>query len=353
MRVLIAPFLLLAACTPVAEPAPSPQAPATPVPTEAASTPVPSVAPTPLVQPVAQLQDPPVTVTTDAFPVLMTFALTKVAAAPGDIELASRGVQYYLEGLDRYRDNGDFLPVRGAFGTAVAEALVASRTPGVKRKFVLESLRIESVYRKPWGTLALVDARVTIADHAIDGSVSDQRETGLLRLGGDDRRLSVTDAWNDATGRWFNGHAAEDQAGLREAIAQPIGWHLRTESWLPGMPPETFWDGSGATPFQKARHAYLATFNRAATLSRTFADVTATIERFDTFPEMTSGMATVRVAATLITTGPGRPQREPVTRRVKVFFGNWAPEVVDEEVSPGVWRSGGDLALFEIDVNRA
>jgi hypothetical protein len=324
------------------------------VPTDtAASAPVPSVAPTPVVPPAPRLDDPHVTVTTDDFPVLTTFALTKAAIAPGDTELASRGVQYYLEGLDRYRDNGDFLPVGGAFGKAVAEALVASRTPGVKRKFVLESLRIESVYRKPWGTLALTDVRVTIADHAIDGSVPDQRETGLLRLGGDDRRLNVTDSWNEATGRWFNGHVAEDPSGLREAITQPIGWHLQTESWVAGMPPETFWDGAGATPFQKARHAYLATFNRAATLSRTFADVTATIERFDTFAEMTSGMATVRVSATLVTTGPGRPQRESVTRRVKVFFGNWAPEVVDEEVSPGVWRSGGDLALFEIDVNRA
>jgi hypothetical protein len=27
--------------------------------------------------------------------------------------------------------------------------------------------------------------------------------------------------------------------------------------------------------------------------------------------------------------------------------------VVDEEVTPGVWRSGGDLALIDIDVNRA
>src|SRR5947208_1965226 len=103
-----------------------------------------------------------------------------------------------------------------------------SPTPGVKRTFVLESLRVESVYRKPWGTLALADARVTIADHAVDGSSPDQRETGLLRLGGDDRRLSVSDSWDDAAGRWFNGRIAEDPAGLRQAIAQPIGWYLRT-----------------------------------------------------------------------------------------------------------------------------
>ena len=291
--------------------------------------------------------------TSDPFPVLATFALAKSAVSAGDTELASRGVQYYLEGLDRYRDNGDFLPVTGAFGTAVAKALVESRTPGVKRTFVLESLRIESLYRKPWGTLAMADVRVTIADHAVDGSAPDQREAGLLRLSGD-RRLNVIDSWDTSTGRWFNGHVPENPAGLREAVVQPIGWHLRTESWVAGLPAETYWDGAGATPFQKARAAYLATLDRAATRTRTFDTVTATIERFDTFAEMAGGMATVRVAATLVTTdASGRTQRQGIARRVKVFFGNWSPEVVDEEITPGVWRSGGDLALIDIDVNRA
>ncbi len=352
MRTLIALVLMLSACAPVARPLPSPQ-PTSPTPAlTAAATATPS--PTPATPPVARLDDPIVTVTAEPFPVVATFVLTRAAVAPGDTDLARRGVQYYLAGLDRYRDNGDFLPVGGAFGKAVAAALVASRTPGVKRTFVLESLRVESVYRKPWGTLALADARVTIADHAVDGSSPDQRETGLLRLGGDDRRLNVSDSWDDAAGRWFNGRIAEDPAGLRQAIAQPIGWYLRTESWLVGLPPETYFDGAGATPFQKARAAYFASFDRAVTKARTFADVTATIERFDTFAEMAGGMATVRVAAALVTTdAAGRTQRQAVARRVKVFFGNWSPEVVDEEVTPGVWRSGGDLALVDLDVNRA
>jgi hypothetical protein len=356
VRTLIAWAVLLAACAPVVQPAPSgsPSAsiasPAMPRDEPFAS---PTVAPTPVTPPAARLDEPIVAVTADPFPIVKTLALTKAAISPGDAELASRGVQNYLVGLDRYRDNGDFLPVRGAFGKAVAEALVASRTPGVKRTFVLESLRIENLYRKPWGTLALADVRVTIADHAVDGSAPDQREAGLLRLGGDDRRLSVADGWDESKGAWFNGHIAEDLAGLREAIVQPIGFHLRTESWLAGMQAETYWDGAGATPFQKSRRAYLATLDRAGTTSRTFADVIATIERFDTFSEMAGGIATVRVEATLVTFGPGRPQRQPVTRRVKVFFGNWMPEVVDEEITPGVWRSGGDLALIDIDVNRA
>ena len=143
-------------------------------------------------------------------------------------------------------------------------------------------------------------------------------------------------------------------AGLRSAIAQAVAQHLHMESWIPSSPGVTYFDGSGATPFQKARAAYFATFDRAAIRSRTFADVTGVIERYDSFAEIHDGMATVRLGATLVTTDTaGRTQREPVLRRVKVFFGNWSPEVVDEEVTPGIWRSGGDLALVDLDVNRA
>lgn len=362
MRLLIAAVLLFTACAPIAQPAPSQQPPtAIPTVTAVPATPrsgpaaTPSLAPTPtdVTPPAAGLDTAVVRMASDPFPVVTTFALSKSAVAPGDEELASAGVTWYLSGLDRYRDNSDFLPVSGAFGKAVAAALVASRTPGVKRTFVLKSLRIESVYRKPWGTLALVDVRVTIADHAVDGSAPDQIEAGLLRLGGD-RRLSVIDSWNASTGGWFNGRGPIGSEGMGSAIAEPVAAYLHMESWLASSTTMTYFDGGGATTFQKARAAYFATFDRTAITSRTFADVTGVIERYDTFAEIAHGMATVRLAATLVTTdAAGRTQRQPVTRRVKVFFGNWAPEVVDEEVTPGVWRSGGDLALIDIDVNRA
>lgn len=302
-----------------------------------------------------QLDAPVVTMAVTAFPIASTFALMPADTA-SDSEFAARwGIERYLEGLDRYRDHGDFLPVSGAFGEAVAAALVASRTPGVRRTFVLESLRIERVYRKPWGTQALADVRVTIVDRAVDRSAPDQRESGLLRLSGD-RRLQVIDAWNDSTGRWFNGRVPDDPAGLRESVAQAVGIYLRTESWLIGGPVETYFGGAGAgaTRFKAARAAYLATFDRTAIVSRTFDEVTGAIERHDTFAEMPGGIATVRVAAMVVTTdAAGRTQRQPIERRVKVFFGNWIPEVVDDEMTPGVWRSGGDLALAEIDVNWA
>jgi len=143
-------------------------------------------------------------------------------------------------------------------------------------------------------------------------------------------------------------------AALRSSVERSVASHLHAESWLTGMPLVTYFNGVDATPFQSARAAYLATFDRTATASRTFEDVMGTIERYDTFADIVSGMATVRLAATVVTTdAAGRTERQPTARRVKVFFGNWEPEVVDEEVKPGVWRSGGDLALIDIDVSRA
>jgi hypothetical protein len=351
VRVLIAAVLLLSACAPVAQPAAT-EAPASPVSEPTGSqTFAPTPSPTPVAQPGPALDNPVVTIASAPFPIAPTFTLTR-SAVPTDDVAARWGIERYLEGLDRYREHGDYLPARGAFGEAVAAALIESRTPGVKRTFVLESLRIDALYKKPWGTQALADVRVTNVDRAVDGSAPDQRETGLLRLAGD--KLQVVDGWDAVAGRWFNGRVPDDAAGLRESVAQAMGLYLRKESWTAGGPVETYADGFGMTPFKAARNAYVGAFDRARIASRTFEGVSGTIERHDTFAELPGGITTARLSATVVTTdAAGRTQRESVTRRVKVFFGNWMPEVVDEEVTPGVWRSGGDLALVEIDVNLA
>jgi len=352
MRVLIAAVVVLTACAPVVQPDPPP-APATPISERSADA---TTAPTssPAATSASQLSDPVVVLAATPFPIETTFALTRSAVAPSDEDAARWGVDEYLAALDRYRDKGERLPVSGAFGRAVAAALAGSRALGVQRKFILESLRIEALYRKPWGTRALADVRVTIVDRAVDRSAPDQRETGLLRMSGD-RRLQVLDSWDESTARWFNGRTADDPIGLRQSIAPALAWHLRRESWVIGGPVETNATNLGENhPFERARAAYLATFDRSVIRSRLFVDVTGAIERHDTFAEITGGLTTVRYAATVLTTDvAGRMQRQPVTGRVKIFMGNWIPEVVDEEVTLGVWRSGGDLALAEIDVNRA
>lgn len=360
MRIFVASLLVvLAACAPAAGTAPK-EPPSTPPQSTAMS--VPAFAEEPLATssaqpakpiPVAQ-QDPiAVSLAPAPFPVLPSMALHLAAVTTSDEESARVGVTRYLQGLDRYRETGQGLPVSGRFGAAVASGLASSATPGVTRTFELESLRIERLWKKPWGTPAFAEVRVTIVDKAVAGTAPDERETGSLRVVGD-RLLQVFDGWDASTGSWFNGRLSDDPAALREPIANAIGRHLQSESWVPGSAVQTYFTGPDATPYRTARVAYIQSLDRAAVRARTFADVRATVERLDAFAEIGGGIATVEIAATVVATdASGVVHRAPYARRVKVFFGNWMPEVADEEIATGVWRSGGELALEALDINRA
>jgi hypothetical protein len=296
------------------------------------------------------LENPPVTVSAEPFPIVTAFALT---AAPVD-EQVTHAVQFsierYLEQLNRFRDaapaekNLGMIPVGGRFREAVAAGMAASSTPGVKRMFVIGSFRVDRLLVKPWGTFAVAEVTATILDKAVDGTAPDQSETGRLRLVGD--RLWVADGWDDANARWFNGVGQVSRDSVRASVEEAVSHSLRAESWIPGMAPETFYGPGGETPYQKSRYEYLSSLDRTASVARTFADLEATIDRYETFGDINDGLAHVRVAGSVMTTdATGRTQREPFERRVVILFGNWMPEIVDEEISAGVWRSGGDLAL--------
>jgi hypothetical protein len=269
---------------------------------------------------------------------------------------ARTAVERYLVGLDAYRNRGfdaTQIGLTGRFRDAVAAALKDSATPGVKRTFAVKSLRVERQLVKPWGTRAITDVSVTIVDRAVDGSAPDQVETGLLRLLGD--RPWVVDGWDATAGRWWNGAAPVDAARIRSDIVDPIGFYLRLESWVPGSTSEGWREGDEATPFWTAHKAIIAGLDHAGVVSRLFEGVSATVERLDTFAEAESGIVTVRLAGTIVAVGAGGAvRRTPFERHVKVFvFGNWLPEVVDEQGADGGWLSGGQLALEKIDINRA
>jgi len=300
------------------------------------------------------LPDIAVSVSTEPFPIIASMPLRPSFAA-ADIALARGGVEGYLSWLNSYRDNGltGLERLSGRFREAVIAGLRDSATPGVRRQFALESLRVDRLLMKPWGKPALAEVTATIVDRVVEGSGADQRETGRLRLTGDS--LHVTDAWDFANSRWFNGVPPPVTAdGVRRPVSDPIGFYLRMEQWLPGSPAET-WRASEPTPFSAARAQRLASIDRAKVRSRLIGDVQATIVRFDTFGEIQSGIATVRLRGVIATVDDtGITAHTPFDRHVKVYlFGQWLPEVVDEEVASGVWLSGGDLALQSIDVNRA
>ena len=318
----------------------------------ATSVPSPTLPPTPT--PIAAPLPPlAVKVTQGSFGIVTDLVLKPAAVDEQLVRAASTGVAVYLNAIDLYRNGlSPALPITGPFLAAVSAALKDSATPGVQRKFELLSLKVDRHLVKPWGTHAYVDVTVSIADRAVGGTAPDQFETGQLRLMGD--RFRVTDAWDEEHGRWFNGFRPLALQDVRDQVGPAVDNYLRMESWSPTAAPLDWRTGSDALPFLKARAATLNAIDRTRVASRLFEGTTATIERFDTIEGLWSGLATVRLNGTLAIAGPdGKAQRTAFERRVKVFmFGSWMPAVVDEEVG-GVWLSGGDLALDQVDVDRA
>ena len=323
--------------------------------------------PTPAVrlvtQPAPPTDPPAVTVAAAPFPTVASLALrARPATAQDEVSIRS-GIDLYLEALDRYRESGQGKPLpegcaglgcppTGRFAAAVVAGLNASATPGVKRKFVVERIRIDRVLAKPWGTRAVAEVTATIRDRAVARDGQDQVEIGRLRLVGD--RPAVVDGWDAAAAGWFNGPRPLEPQIVRLGVATAVGFLLRNESWRPGSPRDTTFGAGGETPYQKARFAYLTQLDRTGNAARFFLDVAAVIERYDTFAEIPDGLATVRIRGTVVTTDAGGIEhRVAVSRRVVVLFGNWMPEIVDEEIVPGTWLSGGDLALGERDHNFA
>lgn len=302
---------------------------------------------------------PAVTVRQQSFPISAQQAAL-APATPGEHaeHSAKFSVGDYLQRLDQYRSTGAaidesmFRP--GRFREAVLRGIAASAREGVRRKFELVSLRIDRVYEKPWGTQALMEVTVTIADRVMSGSAADELETGRLRLGGD-RRMTVIDAWDAAAGRWFDGLAPVMAERILAEAQHPFGWYLVPEMWRPGTPMQTFHGPGGETPYSRARSALIASFDRQRTTSRNIADVTATIERFDRLTELGDGIATVRLAGTLITIDQhGTEKRSSFTRLVRALRQTWGTgqgwlTVIDEQGPDGAWLSGGDLALKDID----
>jgi hypothetical protein len=354
--------LVLGACTAPGQPsvgASDPaQASAPPASEAAGSPPTASASPMPSAEPTTGplLQSPEISL--DPRPVLIEPSLTlRAPVIDAEVEKTVRsGVEDYLRRLDWYRRGqlGDEPPVSGRFGEVVKQGIASSRTPGVERTFVLESIQVQRYLVKPWGVPALAEAQVTILDRANAGSAPDQRETGRLRMLGD--RLSVVDGWDSASQRWFNGDLERmTESKLRELVLPILRDYLRFETWIPGSPLETGF-GPGTNPFWEARHKYIGGFDREKTVSRTFAGVTARIQLFETFSELTHGLATAHLTGTIVSVdASGKEGREPFERKVIVLIGNWGPEVVDQEIGPGVWVSAGSLmaTLKERDRNFA
>lgn len=356
-RALLAVAVFVGACSqPLATPTSTPGVDPTAPPTVAVTTqPTTSAPPTSEPEATRGPTVPNPEILLDQGPIPITASL-KLVSPPIDDEARETvqgGIHDYLLRLDWYRRHmNDDVPVTGRFAEAVKTGIDDSGTDGLERTFILASFEIERYLVKPWGIPALAEAKVTIVDRAQDGRAPDQVETGRLRMLGD--RLAVVDGWDETNQRWFNGSIElMTEPKLRELAVQSLPFYLRVESWAPGTAKETGW---GDDPFGIARQAYLKSLDRSAYASRTFSEVTAQIEKYETFAEIGHGLATVRLRGFVTTVDrAGKQERAPFERRIIVLIGNWSGEVVDEEVSSGTWMTGGDLTatLKERDRNFA
>ena len=368
-RLGFALIVLLAACAPSAT-APQTASPSlgSPISTETATgTPrvTATLAPTQSVTPVATASPgptekpqtdyavaPKVGVAQAVFPIMTTLRLKLATVDESVVSAATWGVSQYLFAIDAYRNGqSPALPITGRFLAAVSTSLKESAEPGVQRKFEIEALTVDRHVQKPWGTHAYVDVTVTLVDRAVNGNAPDQRETGKLRLTGD--KMFVTDGWDYANDRWFNGFGPLSLEQVRTGVAAAVQSYLWLESWTANTsPPALTWNTG--TAFQQARTARVKEAFAGAT-SQLFEGVSATIEQFETIDGVWSGVATVHVMGTAITTNTsGKSDRLPFDRHVRAFvLGNWAPEVVDDQLPQRDWTSGGELALDKVDVNRA
>ena len=369
-KLIFAVVALLVSCAPVTTPqsaAPSvastplqsgaPIATTTPSETSSsAPSPIasPTATPAPLPQPETGFDvAPTVSVGQAVFPIMTTLRL-KLATIDDVVRGDARwGVERYLQSIDSYRNGqSPALPITGPFLAAVSAALKESATPGVQRKFEIESLNVDHHVQKPWGTHAYVEVTVSLVDRAVNGNAPDQRETGKLRLTGD--KMFVTDGWDFDNDRWFNGFGPLPLEQVRSGVAEALQSYFWMESWTANTtPPALSWNASSA--FQQERATRVKAAHVAGAVSQLFEGVSATIEGFETIDGIWSGIATVRVNGTRVTTNAsGQTTRAPFERQVRAFIlGNWSPEVVDEQTSTGTWASGGELALDQVDVNRA
>ncbi len=288
----------------------------------------------------------------------------------------------YLEVLDKYRSDQtspsnramfDSMHAPGPYTELIRQSLFASFGFGTsapqKRGFELEQLTIQHMYAKPWGRVAYIDATLTYVDRitAADGKTSSIRHVQYGRYVNQGQGMyKVIDGYDPMLGRWVDGEQPRWSALALEAEGpNAIGFFLQRESYVPAEPYVHAAPPGGRfliTAFDNARNDLLtkldASYAKGEFMTRRFDDVTMRITRFDPATFLGDGVVTVVVTGQIVTMASGASARSsPVTRTLRFYRitrdglnASW--QAVDEQDPSGVWLSGGDLALAEIDQDR-
>ena len=267
----------------------------------------------------------------------------------------------YVKLLNRVA-SGDTPEMRSQFaqwhvGTAYGDRLRPwLYGPEGQRTFEAGGLVIDRILGKPWGRLAMVEARMTLIAHI--PRVKDQVRVLRVRLIPQPQgSWYVLDAYDEAARRWRAGDAPlYSIAAIEKDLPSYVGGYLWNESYVQGGQKQ-YPINYTETRFWSARRAAIeelnARFAAGALVDRHFENLTLQILRFDDTTFLGDGVATVRLAGTLVEVdGKGTKTSQRFTQLLKFYRQSSAFAVyypVDAQEDDGSWDSGGDLALGLVD----
>jgi hypothetical protein len=372
---ILALAVLLSACAPaaVAPPAIAPTAEPTASPTAspiaepvATPTPVPSepVGPTG-----PQIVAPKVALVEQAF---AFGALPQPASAPAiEVENVRASLQgwtpWFAQVLTGYQglyaaDAQKQLELKAGFETLIAPGPFAEvvkiwvlRDAREGRTFTTSDATVLKVYAKPWGRAAYADIAFKLIE---TGGAQDSTRDLRVRITVG-RGLRVIDAWDATTGRWLLGEAPQYSAlGLESEAPSAVANYLYSESYAAGWN-EQFASRPGLSTFLQARIDAINELNNAfkshRMVDRHFEGTTVKLLRFDPATYLGDGVLTVLVSGKLVQTdGSGTTRTFPFSQQMKFLRslrgGNPNLNAVDQQSPNGIWDSGGDLALYAVDI---
>ncbi len=325
--------------------------------------------PTAPVAPTPQVQVPRVGLVSQAFP----FTALPIAgsATADELQLTQQSLEgwttWFAQMLTGYQslyiaDAQKQLELKASFETMVAPGpfaevlkIWASRDARDGRKFTTSDAKILKLYAKPWGRAAYADIAFKLTEAG--GAQDSTRDLRLRVTVG--RSWRAIDAWDATSARWLLGETPQYSAlTLESEVPSAVANYLYNESYA-AAGSEQFAQRPGVSTFLQARIDALAEMNNAfkshRLVDRHFEGATVKILRFEPATYLGDGVLTVSVSGRLVEVdGSGNTHQTPFTQQMKFLrtvrggFPNL--NAVDQQSTDGTWDSGGDLALYAVDI---
>jgi hypothetical protein len=270
----------------------------------------------------------------------------------------------FAEGLTLYQgfSSGDPETLRHKFDNQIAPGpfaeivkIWALRDASAARKFTATDAKLIKVYAKSWGRAAYADVGMKLVETG--GPHDSTRDLRIRVTIG--RGWRVIDAWDTTTGRWLVGEAPQYSGlALESEAPSAVANYLWNESYVAGGPIQ-FPQRPDTSKFMQARIDALNLLNDRFTarrfVDRHFEGATVKILQFDPATYLGDGILTVSVSGRLIEIDDaGKSRTTPFTQQTKFLRtmrgGVSTLNAVDQQSTNGTWDSGGELALYAVDI---